>query len=294
MLRFTHIFTLLLIMAAIGAFVVPVGTGDGARAVVAGVFAPVSWPARAAAGWVHDSVRGNRPVDDVVAGGARARTVDQLRGENEALRLTVANLSSQLASLKQLNADRQMLGDVRPLCDPFPVVGTDSGPRRALILQTLGRAGGGAVAQGQPALYSGGIAGRVEQAGAGSAIVRLVTDKDFRLTGGFGRFKHDQKGHVVFEKLEMSHSQPPLLEGTGRGTMRIENVDMKDAQASHLAAGDWVVLADHDWPLQLQGYKLGQIVSVETRPSAPLFALIEVRPVRDLMELREVMVMNKE
>jgi cell shape-determining protein MreC len=234
-------------------------------------------------------MRGNRPVDDAAVGGGKTRTVDQLRGENEKLRLTVANLTSQLASLKQLNADRQMLGDVRPLCEPFPVAGTDSGPRRALILQTIGR---GNVAQGQPALYSGGIAGRVEQTGPGSAIVRLITDKNFRLTGGFGRFERDKEGHVVFKKLEMPHSQPPLLEGTGRGTMRIENVDMKDARANHLAAGDWVVLADHDWPLQLQGYKLGQIESIDTRPSAPLFALIEVRPVRDLMELREVMVMN--
>jgi hypothetical protein len=122
----------------------------------------------------------------------------------------------------------------------------------------------------------------------------LITDRNFRITGGFGRFKRDEAGHVVFQKLEMSHSQPPLLEGSGRGTMTIANVDMKDAQANHLAAGDWVVLADHDWPLQLQGYKLGQILSVETRPSAPLFALIEVRPARELMELREMMVMNKD
>jgi cell shape-determining protein MreC len=294
MLRFNHIFVLLLLLAAIGAVVVPVGTGDGARAVVAGVFAPVSWPARGVAGWVHDSVRGDRAVDDEAMAEGKARTVDQLRGENELLRLTVASLSSQLDSLKQLNADRRMLGNVRPLCEPFSVVGTDSGPRQSLILQTLGR---GAVSPRQPVLYSGGIAGRVERTGVGSAVVRLVTDRDFRVTGGFGRFEREgavAKGRVIFKELKLSHSQPPLLEGTGRGTMRIQNVDMKQAEAAHLAPGDWVVLADPDWPPQLQGYKLGQIESIDSRPSAPLFALIQVRPARDLMELREVMVMNKE
>lgn len=291
MLRFRHIFVVLLFLAAVGAFVVPAQSGDGVRAVVAGIFIPVSWPVRTLAGWAHDRLVGNHPPDDQAVGGGKSRAIDAIRLENESLRITVANLTSQLGALKQLNADRQMLGAVRPLCEPFAVVGADSGSRRSLILQTAGH---GDIQEGQPVLYYGGIAGRVEKTGIGSAIVRLVTDRSFRLTGGFGRFERDEGGHVLFHPLTLSRSQPPLLEGTGRGTMIIENVDMKDVKDVELKPGDWVVLADRDWPIQLQGYKIGQVESIDTRPSAPLFARIEVRPLRNLMQLKEVMVMNKE
>jgi cell shape-determining protein MreC len=290
LIRFNHIFTVLLLLAILGAFVVPSAPLETPRALVGGLFYPVAKPARAIAEWSHRRAMGNHVPDDATVGtGEKARPSAQIRQENEALRVTVASLSSQLDALKQLNADRQLIGPVLPLCTPVPVTGADAGTRQSLMLETFGS---GDIRVGQPVLYSGGIAGRIARAAVGTAQVRLITDRNFRVSGRFGRFVKDAAGNVSFKIIPTA--QPPLLEGMGDGAMRIRNVDRKDITAAHLAPGDWVVLADPEWSDVLQGYKLGQIRDITARPDNPLFAQIELQPVAYLLQLREVMFLNKE
>ncbi len=290
MLRFNYIFAVLLLLAAAGAFAVPATVLQTPRAVVGGLFYPIARPAGAIAAWMHRRTVGDRVPDDATIGTNEApRGIAAVRTENEALRVAVANLSKQLEALKQLNADRQLIGPVLPLCTPVRVTGGDSGTRQSLLVETYGA---GEIEVGQPVVYSGGIAGRIDRVSPGIAQIRLITDRGFRISGRFGRFVKDDKGVVTFTLIPTT--QPPLLEGMGQGAMRIRNVDLKEITAAHLAPGDWVVLDDPEWPGVLQGYKLGQIREVSARRDNPLFAQIEVQPAANLMQLREVMVLNKE
>lgn len=277
-------------LGAAGALVLPAGVSgrlDGVRAQLQGIYKPVSAPVRWAAGKVARRPGGDRPVDEG-AENDQPRTAEEVMRENQQLRVMVANLSAQLTALKELNADRRQLGRVLPLCAPFAVVGADPGGRDSLSI--AGGSGDG-LNRGQAAVYAGGIAGRVSRAGIGGAQVQLVTDEAFRATGSFARYVKDDKGTIVFQSLS---SPAVLVQGVGRGSMRIRMLSMREVKSAGLVAGDWVVLNDADWPAILQGYRLGRIVSIKELSEQPQFADIRVQPYSELMALREVMVMVKE
>ena len=84
-----------------------------------------------------------------------------------------------------------------------------------------------------------------------------------------------------------------LVRGDGGGTLVCEMINLADAATYHLHAGDWVMLDDPDWPVHLQNYRIGRIVSIGKRKDGPLFAEIRIRPYSDLKKLREVMVLTK-
>ena len=98
-----------------------------------------------------------------------------------------------------------------------------------------------------------------------------------------------------------------MAEGTGKGTLLIRglslaavnNAGSEEAKATGddgsvgLKVGDLVILSEKDWPPYLKGWVLGSITSITPRDDAPLFAQITVKPMRDLLMLREVMVVTK-
>jgi cell shape-determining protein MreC len=286
---------MLMALGAIGALVIPPGiTGklDGARAQFQGIFKPVSSPVRWVATKVAGGMGANRAVDEGAdtnaEHGGKPRTANEIILENQQLKVEVANLSAQLAAMKELNADRRQVGRVLPLCEPFNVTGADPGGRQSLSLSGGTMDG---LHTGQAAVYAGGIAGRVSRAGASGAQVQLVTDEAFRATGSFARYVKDNKGAIVFQALT---APAVLVQGVGQGTMRIRMLSMREVKSAGLSVGDWVVLNDADWPPILQGYRLGRIVSVKELPEQPQFADIRVQPYADLMALREVMVMTRD
>jgi len=66
---------------------------------------------------------------------------------------------------------------------------------------------------------------------------------------------------------------------------------MDDAQA--IQPRDILILADSNWPANLQGYKIGTVTIKEPRPDSPLFAKITIQPSQDLKRLADVSVVVK-
>jgi cell shape-determining protein MreC len=144
-----------------------------------------------------------------------------------------------------------------------------------------------------PVIYSVGIVGRIDRVGPGGAQVQLITDPKFGASARFCRF--------VGGKEQVLNTTQPFITGSGHGLMQIGNISLRetkgsvpgDPEAGVIAVGDYVVLDDPDWSLNLKGRILGQVSSITKQVSAPTTALIRVRPVLTLSTLRDVMVMNK-
>src|SRR5438552_5273035 len=132
-LKFNQVFTALMLLALLSAFFIPQNLSNTARAQVQNIFAPVARPARLVASAIHDRLAGERLVD--LASPGRPRDLVELRSENDLLRQLNASLTLQLEKLKELNADRSQLGDVRVYCTPFQVFGGDAGVRQSLYLK---------------------------------------------------------------------------------------------------------------------------------------------------------------
>jgi cell shape-determining protein MreC len=276
-LKFNHVFVALMLLSAACAFVIPLRVTNPLRAQFQSLFAPVSRPVGALASWVHGKAVRPDAIDP--------RDANAVAQENQRLKTSLANLQSQIKTLQDITAERQLLGDVLPLCTPAPVVGADAGNRESLSIQS-----GAGFKEGMYALYWGGIVGRIDRAGlSGGAQVRLVTDPGFSVQGSFGRFITDSRGQPVFQSIK---APAPLVQGAGKGGMIIRRLPLEEV--SEVQKGDWVVVQDSDWPITLQGYKLGVVESKEPAPGAPLFAEIHLKPMANLLQLREVMVMNKQ
>jgi cell shape-determining protein MreC len=281
-LRFNHVFVGLMLLAGVIAFAVPPRYTDLPRRRVDIVFAPVAAPLRqlaiAISGQIRSRADGAPGFD---AGSGPAET----RAEIDRLRTTIASLTVQNAELRQLNASRELAGEVSRYARPFKVIGGDGGGRQAL---TLAASTGDRVAVNQPVLHRDGLVGKVASVSSGGAQVRLVTDRGFCVAGAFGRFQRTADGRAV-EFIRLA-TPPPLLEGRGDGTMGIINLTLEQLREAGVKEGDWVVLRDADWPVLVNGFLLGYVDRIQQRPRAPLFAEVIVRPRGQLLQLREVMV----
>jgi cell shape-determining protein MreC len=281
-LRFTTVFVGLLALAFVSAFVLPPELGNRLRGVQA-VFAPVSRPTRAVASAARNKIAPHRHND--------TRDVTVVKDENERLRVMVMSLSGQLEELRRVANDLDKLGDVRQHCTRFKVVGDDSGTRDSLLLAASTRDG---VRDAQPVLSGQGLVGVIERVGAAGAQVRLITDRDFKVSGRFVRFDPKRKeGELTLA------TKIPLVRGAGNGLLVVDNVEIKETALSNdplkekVAVGDYVKLEDSLWPPNLSGKLLGQVESITQQSGAPQHALIRIKPLLDLTQLREVMVMNK-
>jgi cell shape-determining protein MreC len=280
LLRFNQVFVLLIALSLLSAFVLPAKFTNPVRGIQ-GVFYPVSRPARAI-GW-RVRQRLAPPAHDV-------RDAADVKIENDRLRAEVLNLTGQLEELRRIDQDRNRLGDIRPYCTPFPVVGSDAGLRDSLAIAAGSR---DHIAEKMPVLYAEGIVGWVERVGVAGSQVKLVTDPGFAVRARFYYFAPgDPKAYPLA-------GTAPLLKGAGKGRMVILNIPIDETDLRHdenvrkLQVGDRVALDDPDWPVNLKGRMIGEVESISPQKSAPLLSEIQVRPVLDLSMLREVMVMNK-
>jgi cell shape-determining protein MreC len=169
------------------------------------------------------------------------------------------------------------------------VVGGDAGGTQRETLMLAGSSETG-LGVGQPVLYADGLAGRISNVGAAGATVRLITDENFHLMGGFCRYERAENGDLRLLKITTT---PAVLKGIGRNRMRITNLDMEDIKTARIQVGDWVTLDDSAWAEQLRGYPVGKIVEIRPLQDNALFADIRVEPQGALTRLRDVMVMNK-
>jgi cell shape-determining protein MreC len=283
-LRFNHVFGFLMVLALVSAFLLPSRVSSAPRSMVQNLFAPVARPARAITLWAHDRISPPQVKDE--ASPEHPRNVAEVRTENDRLRQANAYLQAQLQELKEINADRARLGDLRALCTPFAVFAADAGVRESLLLQASSFAG---VRENQPVLCSAGLVGRVGRVGIGSAPVRLATDPGFKVSVRFGRFKPDERGNVSFVASKFPQS---VLQGLGNGAMAAKLLNSDALAENEVHEGDWVTVEDPDWPV-LKGTRVGRIIAIQKQKEAPGFSEVKVQPVTELVQLREVMVLNK-
>jgi cell shape-determining protein MreC len=277
-LKFEHIFAGLLALCVVTAFVLPSRYANKAHPQVAVLFAPVSMPAGAIARRAHDSLSPD-PITD-------KRPDQDIRRENEELRETLARMTEQLRDLQARNDERSKIGPLREFCTPFAVIGGDPGARESLQIRASSLQG---LSEGMAALYTAGLAGRVQRAGIAGAQVQLITDTGFRVRVSAKRYQktgNDEAAVALPRFLRVA-------EGVGRNRMIVPRVTMEEVTAAGLRPGDVLVLDDPDWPPILKGTQVGQIKSIEKSKTHPGFADIHAEPPEVLLRLREVLVLTK-
>ncbi len=251
-IRFNHVFTALVAVSALSAFVINPKYTNQIRNFQ-GLFAPVASPVRQFAAAINDRLATPHEQDH--------RPLAAVRAENQELRVTLMGVMGQLAELKRVNAERAKLGPLRPLCTPVRVIATDSGTSDSLALAGTSR---NAIMQGMAVVYSQGLVGRIDRVGLGGSQVQLVTDRSFRVTAHFQYWEKQQDGSLLPKPRQTSLA---VVQGEGKGAMVVQSMTAKDAE--HVQIGDEVVLDDSSWPPAVQSQRLGLVVSKTVRRDAP-------------------------
>jgi hypothetical protein len=272
-MRFSAVFLALLGLSFCSAFLMP-GITNPPRRHAQALFSPVSWPVARLGSLIRPAAGA---PDRTTAG----RTDQQLQVENDELRVENASLRGQVEELLRRERDREELGPLRALCDPFPVSGADSGVRDTL--EIVGTTRG--LRQNMPVIHPRGLVGQISVAGTLGARVMLVTDPAFRATVSFGRFEQ-QGNKPVYRKLAI---EPRLMRGAGAGEMTVVLTE-KEVRAAGLAEEDWVTLSDSSWPIVLKDYRVGRVRRIDKSNDVG-FVIVRLAPVDRLFLLREVMVM---
>jgi hypothetical protein len=280
-LKFNHVFFVLILLACACAFVVPQRYSDRFQPQIQGLFAPVAIPARWAGGALERRMAGPDEHADT-------RPIAAVREQNDVLLQQNAWLTQELDQQRKLNDERDLVGvDIRKLCTPIPVIGSDSGTGESLA---VGGSSFRGLKDGMYVLYSGGIVGTLQRAGLAGGQVRLITNKGYCVIAYFSRPGVNDKGETTWVRLG---GNPVSVFGDGRGMMVCYMVSVADVARYNIRVGDWVMLDDPEWPKNLQNRRIGKIVSIDKRKGAQLVAEIRIRPESDLKKLKEVMVLTR-
>jgi cell shape-determining protein MreC len=278
-LRFNQIFSVLLLLCVLSAFVLPQKSQSWSNAQI--IFAPIALPARHIAarviGTIHPAVQ------------ADPRRDTDIRTENQQLKVEVTQLEGQLAALSKIAAERRQLGTLLNYCISATVIGSDSDDRQALNIQ---QSDPPALSAGQAVVCPLGLVGRIQTASAAGAKVLLITDKGSRpVTVSFGRMVRQDNGSYTFTRLTADRT---LVYGHGDNQLiAMQGLSLTQAKAADLRAGDWAVLDDSDYPLPLAGLCVGQVTGIRPSITSPLYADIVLQPATNLLELQEVLVVTK-
>ncbi len=136
------------------------------------------------------------------------------------------------------------------------------------------------IREGLAILLREAVVGVVEQAGLGTARVRLIGDVGMETKVRVGR--RQEGGFAVQSRFFW-------LEGLGRGIMRMRDVDRRDVDSGAVAAGD-VVLCDSGFAGLPVPMVLGWITLVEPDLHNPLLSIATVEAAVPAGELRRVYV----
>src|SRR5688572_30853486 len=178
--RFNQVFVALLVLSFCTAFLLPADLGSSLRGV-GKLFAPISFPARKIGSALRDRFAREQLRDQ--------RNIEDVKLENAELRTLVHNLAGQLAEVQRMNGEMEKLGDLRPFCSRFRVVGSDPAPNRESL--TIPATTSDGVTPRMPVLYPFGLVGRIDRVNALGSQVQLITDPNFRATARFAGPKRE-------------------------------------------------------------------------------------------------------
>ncbi|HEV8290651.1 MAG TPA: rod shape-determining protein MreC [Tepidisphaeraceae bacterium] len=281
---FNHLFLPLMVLSAISAFFIPVEYTSFCRGRLDGLFSPIATPLRRLVDMTSTRLGLNDQDKELIL---HTSNLTDANREIDRLQVTVASLTVQIEELRRLNAGRDLGGELRNFSRPFKVLSPDLAGRDSLSIHATT---GDGVAVGMPVVCQQGLVGKISAVGNLGAQVRLITDVGSRISGQFGKFQLKPDGSATFTPIATNE---PLIEGRGHGLMAITNITKKEADDSHLTAGDWVVLSDRDmWPATVNGQRLGQIIVIQKLAKSPLHAEILLKPLVNFDTLREVMVVT--
>lgn len=272
--KFNHVFTSLLALSALSAFVIPPKYTNKAVPQVQSAFAPVSVPARRAGAWLRDRVAPRQSADK--------RKVEDVKAENALFRTRIYELEAQLQREIERNVQWSSLGKLKDRCVPVEVVGDDAGPYDSLLLggSTLEH-----VRERAIALYPGGVAGEIQRAGLAGAHLRLITDRGFKVSGYFARLSPDGTPKRLTQTI--------LFEGVGGAMVVQPPLSEQDVRQAGLEPGDVALADENDWPRDLVGQVLGTLATIQPSRKTAGFTDIRVEPPVNLRMLDEVMVLKK-
>jgi cell shape-determining protein MreC len=285
--RSKNLFFLLMAIAFVVTFMLPARVSSRLRPQLGILFAPVSRPAAGIARMI-----GGRTL---VVNANDHRTDDNIRLENDRLRAENSRLSALVSEASRRDIELAGMGDLAKDCVLAEVAGADTSGRESITL--VGRSLLN-VKPGMYALTRAGLAGRIDAVSAGSAQLRLITDPGVRLRCRFDSFSDGAATPVALS--------PVVVEGRGDGLMVVRQLTLTDLRvdasmkpldpntAPVLHEGDYCTLDDPDCPLQLQGFHVGRVVSIDPRPGGRLFAEVKIRPMMNLKRLPEAMILMKE
>ena len=168
--KFNHVFSFLMALAALSAFVDSAEVHGQVRAAVPGAVHP-GGAARPLGGGGAERRLGapSRPT--------RAAFSSDPPAERPAGAGKRPAHVTNWTSCASINAEREKLGDVRPFCTPVTVVGSDAGNRESLAVSGSPSQG---LKDGMCVLYGGDIVGTLQRSGLAGGQVQLVTNKGFR------------------------------------------------------------------------------------------------------------------
>jgi len=273
-IRFNQVWVGLVMLAFASAFFIPQKYTNKFRNIQ-GLFAPVAAPTRKLAAALDRKIAKPETQD--------TRQFADVRAENEQLRTTLIGMTGQLEELRRINAERSKVGALLPLCTPLAVVGSDTGIGESLSLGASSEV----MLEKMPVVYSGGLVGRIDRTGRSGTQVQLVTDRSFKVFAHFAYFEKTPEGMTSNPR----NAQKAMVEGDGKGMLIVRGYP--DPEAKKISIGDNLVLDDPEWPLNVQGQPLGQVVEKNEKRNAALFWEIKLKPLRNLKELSEVMVVTK-
>jgi cell shape-determining protein MreC len=281
-LRFNHVFSTLMLLAALSAWFSP-SVSDRAQAQLQVLFVPVSKPIYAFASWVHDRASPRRARDDSSPDHPRDATV--IIQENNDLRQQVELLRAEVQRLQELNADFDKVGDLRSRCVRVEVAGGDAGLTDTRQLNAGTHRG---LADGMPVICPDGVIGRLTKVGELNSRVQLLTDKSNNVTVSFARIEKDAGGHA-----RMNNVSYPDCVATGLGNGKMLIINKPWDALSALKVNDWVMLADKEVGWRNLVYRIGRVSAIQQQEHNPKFGQIEIESSVDPKRLKDVMVVVK-
>ena len=245
----------LMLAALAGGLLLPATAGAGVRSVLQAALLPVTAPVRVAGAWLR------------APGGGDGRSAGELARENSELRRELDRYAAQIDMLAELRSERNRLGRrLREMSEPVQVQVAAAGAGELMLSTTPG----GRLREGAAVWHDGALVGRVRQVGPLGARVRRITDRGQVLNVRFGT--RDADGGFAFRP-----GDPVAVAGTGGG-LRVGQLRAPDGVVP-VKVGDLALLADRaDWPMELQGAQIGQVVAVRQRPDAPQVVEVDLEP----------------